>query len=93
MQYQYQVPQFIDVEDKIIGPLTLKQFAFVAVGAVITFFLFFILKVAYAILLGLPLMAISIALPFARIDGMPLWKYLIAMIAFARRPQEYLWKE
>ncbi len=27
---EYQVPQFIEVEDKIIGPLTLKQFIYVA---------------------------------------------------------------
>jgi Flp pilus assembly protein TadB len=30
---EYQVPQFIEVEDKIFGPLTLKQFIFVAGGA------------------------------------------------------------
>ena len=29
----FSVPQFIDVEDKIIGPLTLKQFIYLAGGA------------------------------------------------------------
>jgi len=29
---QYQVPQFIEIEDKIFGPLTLKQFLYLAGG-------------------------------------------------------------
>ena len=29
---EYQVPQFIEVEDKIFGPFTLKQFIYVAGG-------------------------------------------------------------
>ncbi|TSC61742.1 MAG: SsrA-binding protein, partial [Parcubacteria group bacterium Athens0416_74] len=29
---QFQVPQFIEVEDKIVGPLTFKQFVFIAGG-------------------------------------------------------------
>jgi hypothetical protein len=93
MQTQYQVPQFIDVEDKIVGPLTLKQFFIVAGGAGITFFLFLVLRVAYAMVLGIPIVVISGALAFVKIDGMPLWKYLFAFIRFARRPQEYFWKK
>jgi hypothetical protein len=30
---QFQVPQFLDVEDKVIGPLTIKQFLYLAGGA------------------------------------------------------------
>lgn len=29
---QFQVPQFLDVEDKVIGPLTIKQFLYAAGG-------------------------------------------------------------
>jgi hypothetical protein len=36
----YQVPQFIEIEDKIFGPLTLKQFIYLAggVGLCLIFF-------------------------------------------------------
>jgi hypothetical protein len=34
---QFQVPQFIEVEDKIIGPLTFKQFVFIAGGGGLAF--------------------------------------------------------
>ncbi|KKS92044.1 MAG: hypothetical protein UV69_C0039G0006, partial [Parcubacteria group bacterium GW2011_GWE2_43_12] len=29
---QFVVPQFIDVEDKIIGPITVRQFIIIMVG-------------------------------------------------------------
>jgi hypothetical protein len=35
---QFPVPQFTDVEDKIIGPLTVKQFFILLVSAAIIFF-------------------------------------------------------
>jgi hypothetical protein len=37
---RYQVPQFIDVEDKVIGPLTIKQFIYLAGGAGMCFVIF-----------------------------------------------------
>ena len=36
----YQVPQFIEVEDKLVGPLTFKQFVYLAGGAGICVILF-----------------------------------------------------
>jgi len=35
------LPQFIDMEAKIVGPLTLKQFGFVGVGTTISFLILF----------------------------------------------------
>ena len=38
---QFQVPQFIETEDKIVGPFTLRQFIYVAgagLGSVILYF-------------------------------------------------------
>jgi hypothetical protein len=34
---QFQVPQFLDVEDKVIGPLTIKQFLYICGGAGLTY--------------------------------------------------------
>ena len=90
---QYQVPQFIDVEDKIIGPLTLRQFFIVSCGAALVFFFSFVLKLAYTIVLGIPIISFALALAFVKKDGMPLWRYLIAMVSFARKPQEYYWQK
>lgn len=90
---QYQVPQFIDVEDKIVGPLTIKQFIFVGIGGALILVFFFTLRLAFAIILSIPVAAISASLAFVTIKGMPLYKYLAAMAGFAFKPQEYTWKK
>ena len=89
----FQVPQFIDMEDKIIGPLTLKQFGYLAVAGIIIFILFSFLRMAFAIMLSVPLGALAFGLAFVKVKGMPLAKYLTSMIGFALKPQLYLWKK
>jgi hypothetical protein len=90
---QFQVPQFIEFEDKIVGPLTLKQFGFLAIGAIACFLLFFSLTSAFAIMLSIPIMAIVLALAFVKIKGVPMPKYIVNFISFALKPQLYLWKK
>jgi len=34
---QFTVPQFIDVEDKILGPITIRQFLILLVGCIVIF--------------------------------------------------------
>lgn len=90
---QFQVPQFIDVEDKIIGPLTLKQFLYLlAGGAVIVIaralfvpFLFYF--VALVVLL------ISLALAFYKVDGVPFPKIVVAAFSYFSKPHLYIWKQ
>ena len=90
---QFQVPQFIEFEDKIVGPLTLKQFGYLAVGGVICFAFFFFLTNTFAIMLSIPVAAIVLALAFGRVKGVPLPKYIVSFVSFALKPQLYLWKK
>lgn len=93
MQTQYQVPQFIDVEDKVVGPMTLRQFFIVAGGIGISVLLFIMLRLAFAIVLSVPIVTFAFALAFIKINGMPFWRYLMAAVGFAARPQEYFWRK
>ena len=93
MQTQYQVPQFIDIEDKIVGPLTLKQFFIIAAGLGIAGLLFMTLRLSFAIVLGIPIITFAFALALVKMHGMPLWKYIGAALSFASKPQEYFWKK
>lgn len=93
MDFQYQVPQFIDIEDKIIGPLTLKQFFFLVGGIAITLLVFFTLRFIFALLIGLPALTLAGAFAFIKVDGLPFSNYVSSMINFAFKPQKYLWKK
>lgn len=73
---QYQVPQFIEVEDKIFGPLTLKQFIYLAGGGGVCLALFTVLPLWLSVPLMLPPLALSISLAFYEVNGRP---FIIAM--------------
>lgn len=89
---QYQVPQFIETEDKIIGPLTLKQFLYFAAGAGIIFVLFFFLKFFLWFIIAIIIGIVAAALAFIKINGRPLPKILMAAIGFYVKPRMYLWQ-
>jgi hypothetical protein len=51
---QFKVPQFIDVEDKLFGPFSFKQFAYMAGGAGLIFILYKLLPFWISIFLIIP---------------------------------------
>ena len=79
---RFNVPQFIDIEDKIIGPLTLKQFLFVAAGGGILFILWFYLKLSAFVIVAIPIVAFFLALAFFKVNGRPFFYFLINLIKY-----------
>lgn len=90
---QFSVPQFIEVEDKIIGPLTLKQFLYLAGGAGLIFLLWYILKLWLFLIVSVPILSLSISLAFLKINGRPFFDFLVSMINYLLKPKTYIWKE
>ncbi len=89
---QFQVPQFIETEDKIVGPLSLRQFFYVGAGAGISALLFFILQTWLWIILAILLVGGSIAVAFVKIEGRPLPKVIFSAFNFYWNPQTYVWQ-
>lgn len=89
---EYQVPQFIDVEDKIIGPFTLRQFIYLAGGAGICALLFFTLPFIIAALLALPVAAFAGALAFYRMNNKPFIEIVEAAFNYVISKRLYLWR-
>ena len=90
---QHQVPQFIEVEDKIFGPLTAKQFFYIAAGVASIFILYVFLQLWLVILLGVPIGGFFIALAFLKLNGVPFIKTLSNAIGFVGQDKLYLWKK
>ena len=90
---QYQVPQFIEVEDKIFGPLTLKQFIWLAGGGGLCLLLFSLLPLYLTIILGIPVMAFSAGLAFFEINGRPLIHAVEHGFNYFFGSKLYLWKQ
>ncbi len=91
---QFQVPQFIEVEDKIFGPLTLKQFIYLAggIGASIALWLYIPFKIL-AIILILPVMAFALALAFYKSNGKAFIDIVEAAFYYYIGSKLYIWKK
>lgn len=89
---QFQVPQFIDIAPKIVGPLTLKQFLFIAGAAVPSFLLFFIVKFWLWIFISGVLASIALGFAFFKVNGQSLNKIVAAAFNYLWEPRFYLWR-
>lgn len=90
---QYQVPQFIEVEDKIFGPLTLKQFVYLAGGGGLCLIFFTLLPLYLTIILSIPVMAFSAGLAFFEVNGRPLINAVEHAFSYFTGHKLYLWKQ
>lgn len=90
---KFAVPQFIEVEDKIFGPLTLKQAIYLAGGAGVAAFLFFTFGFFVAVLIGGPIVALAMALAFFKINSRPFVLVLESAFYYTLRNKLYLWKK
>jgi hypothetical protein len=90
---KFQVPQFIEVEDKIFGPLTFKQFIYIAGGVGMAFMLWNFLPGFLAILLIIPVASFSLALAFYKLNNKPFINVVEASFRYLIGSKLYLWKK
>ena len=90
---QYQVPQFIEVEDKIFGPFTLKQFLYLAGGAGLCLVFFTLLPLWLAIPLMIPVAGFAAALAFYKINGRPFVVAVEHAVSYFFGNKLYLWQQ
>lgn len=89
---RFEVPQFIEVEAKVIGPFTWKQFVYLGGGVGLLVILFLTLPFILFVILGLPVGILSGTLAFQKINNRPLSLFLEAMFNFLIRKKMYLWR-
>ncbi len=90
---QFVVPQFIDVEDQIIGPITTRQFL-ILLAAGITIFITY----KYADLsLFIPVAAIvgggAVTFSFVKVNGQPFHFFLLNIIQTLKKPSLRIWNK
>ncbi len=89
---EYHVPQFIEIEDKIVGPLTLKQFIYIAGTGGLCIVAFAYLPIIFAILVSIPIVALGAMLSFYKINGKPFVEVLEAGFNYYTSAKLFLWK-
>ena len=89
---RFEVPQFIEVEDKIFGPFTWKQFIYLAGGAGACVVLYLTVPFFFFIIFGLPLVALTGFLSFHRVNNRPFSIFLESFVQYLTHNKLYLWK-
>lgn len=89
---RFEVPQFINVEDKLFGNFTFKQALYLVGGGGSIYLIYKLLPSFAVIVLGLPIAAFSLALVFYKPNGRPFIKYVEALMTFTFTQKFYLWR-
>lgn len=90
---QFVVPQFIDVEDKIFGPITTRQFLILLVAGLTIFIAFKLTDIALFIFLLVLIGGIALVLAFVKINGQTFHFFLLNIFQTMRRPSLRIWNK
>jgi len=90
---RFKVPQFIDIEDKIFGPFTFKEFVYLAGGAGLCYVFFRILPLYASVPLILIVATFSLCLTFVKINKKPFIEILQAFFMYLLQSKLYIWKK
>jgi len=90
---RFEVPQFIDVEDKIFGPLSFKQFVYLAGGVGFSVVMFLVLPLFLVILIAGPVMGFSAALAFFKVNDRPFIDVVESAFRYSTNKRLYVWKK
>jgi len=88
---RFVAPQFIDVEDRIIGPITTRQFVLMIIGGVIIFLAYKILDTSAFVLTALVVGGMVVLFGFVKINGRRFHEYMGSMLEVVRRPRVRVW--
>ncbi|OGG41454.1 hypothetical protein A2837_03010 [Candidatus Kaiserbacteria bacterium RIFCSPHIGHO2_01_FULL_46_22] len=90
---RFEVPQFIEIEDKIFGPLTWKQFVYVAGGSGLAAVLFFFTPFLVFLLLGIPVAGLTFLLSFYPVNNRPFSIFMESAVSYLQGAKLYLWRK
>lgn len=93
MPDQFVVPQFIDAEDKIFGPITARQFIILMVTGLTDFALFKFLSFVPFLLIAIPLLIIGGTFAFAKVNGQVFHYFVLNIIQTVKKPKLRVWNK
>jgi hypothetical protein len=88
---QFTIPQFIDVEDKIIGPITVRQFIIMLAGFLLIAICYKLFDFSLFVTVAVIIFGLSAVFSFAKINGRPFHLFILNMIQTLRRSKIRVW--
>lgn len=88
---QFTVPQFIDVESKIIGPITTRQFLILLGAAILIAASYKLFDFTLFLTVSIGVFLIAVAFSFVKINGRPFHFFVLNATQTFRRPRLRVW--
>ena len=90
---QYAVPQFVDGENKIFGPISVRQFILMALCIAVIFITYKLADVGLFILITVVNVAVTIVVAFVKINGRPFHYFILNFVGAVKTPPMRVWKK
>jgi hypothetical protein len=90
---RFVVPQFIDVEDKIFGPVTTRQFIILLATGLVLFIAYKLADFSLFIFMLATLGGFALVLAFVKINGQSFHYFILNIIQTLRRPSLRVWNK
>lgn len=94
---QFKIPQDVQIEDKIIGPITMRQLIILGIGGGITYAIYISLASKYSWPVWGPpvgiLSLLTLAISFAKINEMSFTEYVLFYILYQIRARKRCWQQ
>lgn len=87
------MPQFIDVEDKIFGPITTRQFLIILSSSLVIFIIYKLADFALFLFLSIIIGGLTLILAFAKVNGQSFHFVLLNIVQTLRRPSLRVWNK
>lgn len=88
---QFIVPQFIDVENKIIGPISSRQFIIILADGLLVFICYKIFTFWAFIVAAVLLLGIGAVIAFVKVNGQAFHYFALNIIQTVKRPSLRIW--
>lgn len=89
---RFEVPQFIDVEDKIFGPLTFKQFIYLLGGGGLAYISYKLVPFPFWILVSAAFAIFALLLAFYKLNNRPFIEVAQNWLSFTIKGKLYIWE-
>ncbi len=90
---QFTVPQFIDVEDKVIAFITVRQFLILMATAVVLAIEYKLLFFTTWLVIGIIELIIACVVAFLPVNGRPFHYFILTIIQTLRKPKLRTWNQ
>lgn len=94
MPNRYLVPQFLEIEPRIIGPVTIRQFLILMYGAFVDFIVWKLLSDSYQNwALGIMFIhtMLLVILAFAKVNGQSFHYFILNIVRTSKKPKLRIW--